>query len=110
MCCESLVDCFEKTDECFTKLTRGRKLLSGSTVTAVVLNEKKLFSANVGDSGAFLCRKSKPVSLYKKHTPEDEAEKARVTENGGIGLFFCFLFFVIIILLLLLLFFFFFFF
>ena len=31
--CESLVGCFEKTDECFTELTKGRRLLSGSTVT-----------------------------------------------------------------------------
>ena len=50
----------------------------------MVVNDKKLFAANVGDSGAFLCRKSKPVSLYRKHTPEDVEEKQRVTENGGI--------------------------
>eukprot|EP00008_Paramoeba_atlantica_P004497 CAMPEP_0201486404 /NCGR_PEP_ID=MMETSP0151_2-20130828/10468_1 /ASSEMBLY_ACC=CAM_ASM_000257 /TAXON_ID=200890 /ORGANISM="Paramoeba atlantica, Strain 621/1 / CCAP 1560/9" /LENGTH=565 /DNA_ID=CAMNT_0047871023 /DNA_START=253 /DNA_END=1950 /DNA_ORIENTATION=- len=80
---ELLVQAFEKVDEHFQRLAANRKLFSGSTVTAVLKNENRLYAANVGDSGAFLCRKSKHVSLYQKHTPDDESEKQRVKDSGG---------------------------
>jgi len=81
---ELLTYCYERTDEYFRDLALKRKLMSGTTATSVLFDGNRLFFANVGDSGAFLCRKSEPVLLYQKHTPENEDEKQRVKENGGI--------------------------
>lgn len=53
----------------------------GSTaVTAILIDKRKLIVANVGDSRADLCRKSKAKQISMDHGPK---EKELVESGGG---------------------------
>ncbi|CAD7941637.1 unnamed protein product [Amoebophrya sp. A25] len=55
----------------------------GSTGIVVVLNNKDLVCANVGDSRALLARAEKVVSLSEDHKPEMPSERKRIEKAGG---------------------------
>eukprot|EP01134_Creolimax_fragrantissima_P005426 CFRG5426T1 len=56
---------------------------SGSTACICVVHHNSLIVANVGDSGAFLCREAKAVSLTEPHRPSVVEERKRIEASGG---------------------------
>ncbi|CDW58588.1 protein phosphatase 1G [Trichuris trichiura] len=56
---------------------------SGTTACVVVLRDKIVYVANVGDSRCVLCREGIAKDLSVDHKPEDEIEKARIEKAGG---------------------------
>ncbi|XP_072111810.1 integrin-linked kinase-associated serine/threonine phosphatase 2C isoform X5 [Mobula birostris] len=62
----------------------------GSTATCVLLVDKDLYIANLGDSRAILCRFSETsrkltaVPLVKEHNPTQYDERMRIQKAGGI--------------------------
>jgi len=72
-------------------------LLSGSTLTAILILGDFIYSANVGDSKSILVKKKKKSSSYNfgsfegdpfqltvDHRPNDYLEKQRIEKNGGV--------------------------
>ncbi|CAK67434.1 unnamed protein product (macronuclear) [Paramecium tetraurelia] len=60
--------------------------LSGSTTVIALIQQNQLWTANVGDSRAILCRNSngwRAIPLTRDHKPSDEAEKQRILQAGG---------------------------
>lgn len=77
---------FKKVEELFSEkvLTENWDGLTGTTVCIALLGGSYLYVANVGDSGAVLCRNGKPMKLSYPHTPRNELEKDRVLSEGGV--------------------------
>ncbi|CAD8147048.1 unnamed protein product [Paramecium pentaurelia] len=60
--------------------------LSGSTTVLAMIQQNQLWTANVGDSRAILCRNCngwKSMPLTRDHKPSDESEKQRILQAGG---------------------------
>ena len=58
---------------------------SGSTVILVHINSKKIISINCGDSRAILLKENDEIiELSKDQKPENDNEKKRIEEMGGI--------------------------
>ncbi|GMF37057.1 unnamed protein product [Phytophthora fragariaefolia] len=55
----------------------------GSTAVGVLLFDDVLYSLNVGDSRAVLCRAGDTVELTRDHKPNDPQERARIESLGG---------------------------
>lgn len=57
---------------------------SGCTAVSLLVSDKKVTCASVGDSRAVLCRKGGvTVSLSEDHKPENPAERVRIEAGGG---------------------------
>lgn len=56
---------------------------SGCTAVVALLQDKKLFVANAGDSRCIVCRDGKAIDMSYDHKPEDEIERERVEKAGG---------------------------
>lgn len=56
---------------------------SGSTAVTVLVTDKYVACANVGDSRAVLCRGGKNFDLSTDHKPESPHERARIESLGG---------------------------
>jgi protein phosphatase 1L len=56
---------------------------SGTTVTLVIIENNRLWCANVGDSRSILCRGGKPIVLTRDHSPALPEEKTRIEAAGG---------------------------
>jgi len=54
----------------------------GTTAVAVLIIEKKIFVANVGDSRAVLYRKDKAIRMTVDHKPRSEEDRIRGYEGG----------------------------
>ena len=77
--------------ECDEKLDPAHGIFSGCTaVVSMIVPDKEdaqirtLYSANVGDARAVLCRKGKAVRLSFDHQARVPEEKQRIKECGGI--------------------------
>ncbi|CAD8086954.1 unnamed protein product [Paramecium primaurelia] len=60
--------------------------LSGSTTVSLLITKDLIYSANVGDSRAIMCRFDdgwKVVPLSRDHKPDDPEEKKKIQEAGG---------------------------
>lgn len=55
----------------------------GSTACTVLVLGDKLYSANLGDSRAVLCRKGRAVDLTIDHKPGRPDERTRIAKAGG---------------------------
>ena len=55
----------------------------GSTCVGVLLTGSSIWSFNVGDSRAVLCRDGKAIDLTLDHKPNDAKEKQRILQLGG---------------------------
>jgi len=77
---------FSDTEEGFAQLASSKDLdgMIGTTVTSVMIVGNTLYVANVGDSEAVLCTKGKEKILTQSHTPNNEKERKRVEEVGGV--------------------------
>ncbi|CAH2355014.1 adenylate cyclase [[Candida] railenensis] len=57
---------------------------SGASVTVVYIKDKKLYTANIGDIEALLCRNNGDhVLLTNKHDPTNRSEFERIRASGG---------------------------
>ncbi|KAK3033904.1 hypothetical protein RJ639_033539 [Escallonia herrerae] len=77
----SILKAYEKTDQAIlshnSNLGRG-----GSTaVTAIIINGRRLWVANVGDSRAVLSRKGQAVQMTTEHEPN--TERGSIENKGG---------------------------
>lgn len=55
----------------------------GSTAVGVLLYDDMIYSINVGDSRAVLCRSGDALELTRDHKPNDPSEQSRVESLGG---------------------------
>ncbi|CAH0480957.1 unnamed protein product [Peronospora belbahrii] len=76
-----LRDSVHKLDE--EVISKNEWKFQGSTVVGVFLFEDVLYSLNVGDSRAVLCRSGDVVELTRDHKPNDPQERARIESLGG---------------------------
>lgn len=75
---------FHTTDENLRKFHDAELGPStGTTAVAVLLNERTLSVAHVGDSRAVLASHGKAICLSSDHTVEREDESKRVEDSGG---------------------------
>ncbi|XP_051874000.1 integrin-linked kinase-associated serine/threonine phosphatase 2C isoform X1 [Pristis pectinata] len=82
---------FKQTDEGFLKQASSQKPAwkDGSTATCVLLVDRDLYVANLGDSRAILCRFSETsgkltsMPLMKEHNPTQYDERMRIQKAGG---------------------------
>ncbi|KAJ3604094.1 hypothetical protein NHX12_028835 [Muraenolepis orangiensis] len=70
---------FHLTDRMF----RDKRLRSGSTAVAVLIQDQTLTLAWLGDSQALLVSQGNVVPLMEPHKPEREDERQRVEDLGG---------------------------
>eukprot|EP00041_Stephanoeca_diplocostata_P018203 m.379458 g.379458 ORF g.379458 m.379458 type:complete len:257 (-) comp20953_c0_seq5:3472-4242(-) len=81
---KALREGFKATDAGFLMKAEREALTCGATACAVLVREKKLYVAWLGDSQAMLCRKAGPVQLMVPHKPNNEDEKQRIEAAGGV--------------------------
>jgi len=80
---KALKDSFLATDKAMLEDTSFYDEGSGSTVTAALFTNGKIYVANAGDSRAVLSAKGKAKPLSYDHKPWNEVEKSRITAAGG---------------------------
>lgn len=94
-----LTEAFKKVDDEFLRKATEAKPTwkDGSTVAAVFVLDDVVYSANLGDSKAVLCRRASSssssssekkgqlsfVSLTKDHNPSNFEERKRIEKHGG---------------------------
>ncbi|MES1906987.1 MAG: hypothetical protein MHM6MM_000193 [Cercozoa sp. M6MM] len=76
----AISDVFLHTDG---QVRRRNIMQSGATAVTCLLRHETLFTANVGDSRAVLCRNGRAERLTRDHKPQDPEEAQRVTSVGG---------------------------
>ncbi|OWZ24375.1 Protein phosphatase [Phytophthora megakarya] len=76
-----LRDAVHKLDQ--EVIAKNEWKFQGSTAVGVLLFEDVLYSMNVGDSRAVLCRGGDVVELTRDHKPNDPQERARIESLGG---------------------------
>ena len=64
-----------------------QKITSGSTAVCAFVTRDKIYTANLGDSRAVLCRGGAPVMVTKDHTAADPEELQRIKDAGGFVLY-----------------------
>uniref|UniRef100_A0A1J3IZB5 protein-serine/threonine phosphatase n=1 Tax=Noccaea caerulescens TaxID=107243 RepID=A0A1J3IZB5_NOCCA len=75
---------YENTDQTILSDNSCDLGSGGSTaVTAMLINGKMLWIANVGDSRAIVCRRGKAEQISVDHDPDDDAERDMIESKGG---------------------------
>ena len=74
-----------KAEEHLHKLTMEQQWPAcGTTFVGVIITDKQIYCANVGDSRAVMCRGARGVDLSRDHKPSSASELARVQAAGGV--------------------------
>lgn len=81
---KSIIEGFAKTEKDFAD-EKGHPGC-GTTACVALIYENILYVANVGDSGAIVCRNGKAVDLTNPHTMKSESEKKRIEALGGVSI------------------------
>jgi integrin-linked kinase-associated serine/threonine phosphatase 2C len=86
---KALRSAYKRTDKLILERSKAEEFASGTTAVTVVLHERKLYVANVGDSEAVVGRRRgensgtwDPILLSQRHTPNEEKEKERLSKLG----------------------------
>ena len=58
-------------------------MFTGCTANVVVIQDKKIFFANAGDSRSVLCKKGQAIPMSVDHKPSIPAELKRIEKAGG---------------------------
>mmetsp|Transcript_8655 Transcript_8655/g.13152 ORF Transcript_8655/g.13152 Transcript_8655/m.13152 type:complete len:418 (+) Transcript_8655:34-1287(+) len=80
---QALTEAFLRADQRFLKQAIKRNNYSGSTACVCFVRNTDLYTANIGDSRAVLCRNGKPIALSNDHTPAYKPDAKRVENAGG---------------------------
>lgn len=82
-------EAFLVTDIEFLKKAHAENLNSGTTALCAIYRktQKKLFVGWCGDSQALISRLGNVHQIVRKHSPEDEAERKRIEDLGGVVLY-----------------------
>ena len=57
--------------------------LEGTTAVAVILEQDYIWTINLGDSRAVLCRDGEALDITEDHKPNSDSEKTRIEALGG---------------------------
>lgn len=76
-----LADAVQKLDQ--DVIAKNEWKFQGSTAVGVLIFDDVLYSLNVGDSRAVLCRAGNAVDLTRDHKPNDPQERTRIESLGG---------------------------
>ncbi|KAF7417812.1 hypothetical protein HZH68_000465 [Vespula germanica] len=79
----ALCDAFHTTDTRFIEKERTQKVIGGTTAVCVLLLDKKLYIAWVGDSLAMLVKRGKVEELVYPHRLSRYDESERIQQMGG---------------------------
>ncbi|RID56365.1 hypothetical protein BRARA_G03566 [Brassica rapa] len=80
----TIAKAYENTDKAILSDTSSDLWSGGSTaVTAILINGKVLWIANVGDSRAIVSRRSKATQISVDHDPNTDAERSMIESKGG---------------------------
>lgn len=79
----AITKAYEKTDTAILRETPGLGQGGSTAVTAILIDGRKLYVANVGDSRAVLCRNGKAAQLSIDHEPGTSAERGSIENKGG---------------------------
>jgi serine/threonine protein phosphatase PrpC len=58
-------------------------MFTGCTANVLVIQDKKLFFANAGDSRSVICKKGQAIAMSVDHKPSIPAELKRIEKAGG---------------------------
>lgn len=78
-----IIEGFLATDAQFLETARRKGLTSGTTACVVIIQDRTLYCANLGDSRAVLCRKRKALPLSEDQNTSSVSEQERVVKDGG---------------------------
>jgi len=84
----ALLEAFEVTDRDLLQLARRKKYTDGTTALLLLfggtdVNNLYLYTANLGDCRAVLCRGGVAVRLTNDHRPDRKDEQRRIKDAGG---------------------------
>lgn len=74
---------FKKIETDVIKNLEQQRPRGGSTALCTILRDKKLYSANLGDSQAIIIRRQNVVKLTNLHDFSNETERFNVEQRGG---------------------------
>ncbi|CAN8304458.1 unnamed protein product [Cochlearia groenlandica] len=77
----AIAKAYEKTDQAILSNSSDLGRGGSTAVTAILINGRKLWVANVGDSRAVLSRGSKTTQMSTDHEPR--AERSSIEDRGG---------------------------
>ncbi|KAF3485537.1 hypothetical protein F2Q69_00054639 [Brassica cretica] len=77
----SILKAYEKTDQAILSNSSDLGRGGSTAVTAILINGRKLWIANVGDSRAVLYRGGKTMQMSTDHEPR--AERSSIEDRGG---------------------------
>ncbi|KAJ4846803.1 hypothetical protein Tsubulata_048680 [Turnera subulata] len=77
----SILKAYEKTDEAILSHSPDLGRGGSTAVTAILINGRKLWIANVGDSRAVLSRKGQAIQMTIDHEPN--TERGSIENRGG---------------------------
>ncbi|KAJ4872293.1 putative protein phosphatase 2C 17 [Raphanus sativus] len=80
----TIAKAYKNTDQTILSDTSSDLWNGGSTaVTAILVNGKVLWIANVGDSRAIVSRRGKATQISVDHDPNNDAERNMIESKGG---------------------------
>ncbi|CAE5964544.1 unnamed protein product [Arabidopsis arenosa] len=80
----AIAKAYENTDQMILADNRTDLESGGSTaVTAILINGKVLWVANVGDSRAIVSSRGKAKQMSVDHDPDDDTERSMIESKGG---------------------------
>lgn len=77
----SILNAYEKTDQAILSNSSNLGRGGSTAVTAIVINGRRLWVANVGDSRAVLSRGGKAIPMTVDHEPN--TERGSIENKGG---------------------------
>jgi protein phosphatase 1L len=77
----AIIKAYEKTDQAILSHTPDLGQGGSTAVTAILLNGRKLWVANVGDSRAVLLKGGRPIQMSTDHDPN--VERSAIENRGG---------------------------
>lgn len=58
-------------------------MFTGSTANVLVIQDKKLYFSNAGDSRSIICKKGQPIAMSIEHKPSISEEAKRIEKTGA---------------------------
>lgn len=77
----SISRAYQKTDQEILNHASGLAKGGSTAVTAMLIDGRRLWVANLGDSRAVLCRGGKPIQMTKDHEPN--YDRGSIEDRGG---------------------------